>query len=117
MSQTPHIEKHLTASATVRDTVSASRLGDILDIAEDGIVTVNAKQEIVLFNRGAAKLFGFSPDEVLGRPLEVLIPRQFHAVHRRHMQEFARSPTTSRLMAERREVHGRRKDGSEFPAE
>lgn len=97
--------------------VPASRLGDILDIAEDGIVTVNSKQVVVLFNRGAAKLFGFSPSEIIGRPLDVLIPPQFHAVHRRHMEDFARSPATSRLMAERREVYGRRKDGSEFPAE
>ncbi|MCE9529607.1 MAG: PAS domain S-box protein [Planctomycetes bacterium] len=97
--------------------VPAARLGDILDIAEDGIVTVNAKQEIVLFNRGAVKLFGFRPDEVLGRHLEMLIPPQFHAIHHRHMGDFARSAAISRLMAERREVHGRRKDGTEFPAE
>src|SRR5581483_6116239 len=52
--------------------ISPEQLADILDIAEDGIVTVDARQEIVLFNRGAAKLFGYDPDEAVGRPLDLL---------------------------------------------
>jgi PAS domain S-box-containing protein len=97
--------------------IPPERLADILDIAEDGIVTVNARQQIVLFNRGAAKIFGYSPAEALGRPLDILIPPQFHAIHHGYMEEFARSGVVSRLMGERRAVYGRRKDGSEFPAE
>jgi PAS domain S-box-containing protein len=97
--------------------IPPERLADILDIAEDGIVTVNARQQIVLFNRGAAKIFGYNPAEALGRPLDILIPPQFQTIHCAHMEEFARSGVVSRLMAERRGVYGRRKDGSEFPAE
>jgi PAS domain S-box-containing protein len=111
--QPPHHAGSLSPSLPI----PPARLADILDIAEDGIVTVNGRQEIVLFNRGAAKIFGYSNAEALGQPLDILIPRPFHAAHRGHMEEFARSGAVSRLMAERRAVHGRRKDGSEFPAE
>jgi PAS domain S-box-containing protein len=103
--------KHSTAL------VPNERLAEILDIAEDGIVTVNSRHEIVLFNRGAAKIFGYAPAEVLGKPLDVLIPLTAHAEHRGQVEKFARGPIASRPMGERRTISGRRKDGSEFPAE
>jgi len=103
--------------AAVLARIPPDRLADILDIAEDGVVTVDARQEIVLFNRGAAKLFGYDPDEVAGRPLDLLIPERFHHSHRDQVAEFGRSPESARAMGMRREVCGRRKDGSEFPAE
>lgn len=97
--------------------IPADQLAEILDITEDGIITVDARQEIVLFNRGAAKIFGYAPEEVVGKPLESLLPTRFQAAHRGQVEEFARSSATARLIADRREVHGRRKDGTEFPAE
>jgi PAS domain S-box-containing protein len=92
-------------------------LADILDIAEDGIVTADARQEIVLFNRGAAKIFGYAPEEVVGQPLELLLPERFRQPHRGQVGGFASASAPARLMGERREVYGRRKDGTEFPAE
>lgn len=97
--------------------ISADQLADILDIAEDGIITVDARQTIVLFNRGAAKIFGYRPEEVVGQPLDLLIPERYRPAHTGHMTAFAQAPEAARLMAERRDVCGRRKDGSEFPAE
>ena len=97
--------------------ISPDQLIDILDIAEDGIVTADGRREIVLFNRGAAKLFGYAPEEVVGRPLELLLPARFHEAHPAQVAQFARSIEPARVMGERREVFGRRKDGSEFPAE
>lgn len=101
----------------VHSRIPLERLADILDVTEDGVVTVNARQEIVLFNRGAAKLFGYDPDEVAGWPLAILLPQQFEHSHREQVAEFGRSPEPARAMGTRREVAGRRKDGSEFPAE
>jgi len=97
--------------------LSCGRLADILDIAEDGVVTIDARQRIVLFNRGAAKLFGYAADEAVGQPLDLLLPPRFHEAHRRDVEAFGRAGESARLMGDRREVFGRRKDGSEFPAE
>ena len=93
------------------------RLAEILDIAEDGIVTVNSRQEMLLFNHGAVKLFGYDKAEVIGRPLHMLIPERFRKTHGELVTEFGHAGPPTRLMAERRDVFGVRKDGTEFPAE
>jgi PAS domain S-box-containing protein len=93
------------------------RLAEIIDIAEDGIITVSATSTIVMFNRGAARIFGYEPSEVLGQRLEMLLPLSVRASHQTFLDEFARGPLVSRAMGERRLVSGRRKDGTEFPAE
>lgn len=97
--------------------VSEARLGDILDIAEDAIIVIEHDRAIMLFNQGAAKLFGYEPDEVLGQPIDLLLPERYRVGHASHIAEFAKSPDSSRRMARPREVFGLRKDGSEFPAE
>ncbi|MFM8272747.1 MAG: PAS domain S-box protein [Gemmata sp.] len=97
--------------------ISPDQLTEILDIAEDGIVTVDADLRIVLFNRGAARIFGYTPEEVVGRSLDDLLPERFRAPHRGQIAAFAAARVPARLMGERREVHGLRKDGTEFPAE
>jgi len=93
------------------------RFEGILDIAEDAIVSVDSNQRIVLFNQGAEKVFGYVADDVLGQPLDILLPQRFAPAHRGHIEAFAKAPEVSRLMGQRREVFGRRKDGGEFPAE
>ncbi len=94
-----------------------ARFEGILEIAEDAIISVNSAQRIVLFNHGAEKVFGYAQSEVVGRPLDALLPQRFAHAHRGHIEVFGKSPEVSRLMGQRREVFGRRKDGSEFPAE
>ena len=56
-------------------------------------------------------------NEVVGTSLDLLLPQRFASAHREHLKEFAQSPDVARMMGQRREVFGRRKDGSEFPAE
>jgi PAS domain S-box-containing protein len=97
--------------------VSSDRLAKILDIAEDAIITVTLRREIVLFNRGAVKIFGYQPEEVVGKELEVLLPERYRAAHDGQVAAFASGPVVSRIMGDRRLVSGRRKDGTEFPAE
>ncbi|MBY0456109.1 MAG: PAS domain S-box protein, partial [Gemmataceae bacterium] len=97
--------------------ISHDQLADILDIAEDGVITVDARHEVVLFNCGASKLFGYAPEEVVGQKLELLLPERFRPAHPAQVEQFGRAPETARMMAERRAVRGRRKDGTEFPAE
>ena len=94
-----------------------ARFKGILEIAEDAIISVDSGQRIVLFNQGAETVFGYAQAEIIGKPLSLLLPRRFAQAHRGHIQAFSESPEVSRSMGQRREVFGRRKDGSEFPAE
>ena len=96
---------------------SKSRLAGILDIADDAIISVDETQSIILFNQGAEKIFGYKEGEVLGRPLDILLPARATRVHSTHINKFTRSQRVARKMAERSEISGRRKDGTEFPAE
>ena len=94
-----------------------ARFEGILEIAEDAIISIDSRQCITLFNHGAEKVFGYVEDDVIGKPLDLLIPYRFADAHRKHIEEFAQSPDVARPMGQRREVFGRRKDGHEFPAE
>jgi PAS domain S-box-containing protein len=96
---------------------SPQALSRLVDLAEDAILSVDEDQRIVLFNRGAERTFGYVADEVIGRSLDLLIPVRFLDIHHQHLRTFAAGPVDARVMGERRPVHGRRKDGTEFPAD
>jgi PAS domain S-box-containing protein len=97
--------------------VSQARFAGILEIADDAIISVDANQRIILFNQGAEKIFGYSAAEILNQPLGKLLPQQFEEIHRQHVDKFSKYAGKARKMGERREIYGRRSDGSEFPAE
>jgi PAS domain S-box-containing protein len=89
----------------------------IVDLAEDAIISIGRDYRIILFNRGAEKIFGFRTDEVIGKTLDVLLPERLAPTHSHHVKDFERGTGSARRMGERSEILGRRKDGSEFPAE
>ncbi len=96
---------------------SHERFAGIVALAADGIIAVDSEQRIQLFNQAAERIFSWQEAEVLGRPLELLIPPQERDLHRDHVQAFAESAESARRMGERRAVKGLRRDGSTFPAE
>ncbi|HYC52395.1 MAG TPA: PAS domain-containing sensor histidine kinase [Gemmatimonadaceae bacterium] len=92
-------------------------LADIIGIAADAIICTDAEQRITLFNDGAAQIFGWTAEEAIGQPLEILLPERIREIHRVHMERFAKSPDRARKMGQRQEISGLRKNGEEFPAE
>lgn len=93
----------------------AARLSGLLDSAMDGIVTVDAHQRIVLYNRAAERIFGWPALQVMGRTLEMLIPRRFRGEHRAHVERFGATGVTSRRMGGNMVLMALRASGEEFP--
>jgi PAS domain S-box-containing protein len=96
---------------------SEARLSGILDNARDGIISVNENQQITLYNKGAERIFGYKAQDVLNQPLDLLLPQSAVTIHRQHIREFSKGGAASRDMTGRREIWGRRYDGTIFPAE
>ena len=99
------------------ETGAQKQLNEILMAAGDAIVSVDAHHRIQLFNRQAEILFGYNRDEAVGQHLHLLLPQSAHAVHARHLKNYDENSPSARFMGGRPEIKGRRKDGSEFPAE
>ena len=95
----------------------ADRLAEILDTSMEAIISVDADLSIQVFNHGAEEIFGYAAEDIVGRPLDTLLPARFRAAHRGHIDGFARTSESERLMDRRDDIYGLRKDGSEFPAE
>ena len=113
------LQDDLVRRAAVESALRASeaKFAGILEIAADAIISVDEQQRILHFNRGAELAFGYAAAELLGEPLARLLPARFEQSHGAHVREFGRTPESSRQMGARREIFGRRRDGSEFPAE
>ena len=84
------------------------RLAGVLSVAPDAIIAVGTDAKIRIFNSGAEKLFGHRAADIMGQPLEELIPSRFRAAHSAHIKRFRASPEQSRLMTERSEIIGLR---------
>jgi len=94
------------------------RLGAIVDSAMDAVITVDDAQNIVLLNRAAEQLFGVRREEMLGTPLDRLLPARFRAAHRAHIEAFGRTGVTSRRMGDVTTLWALRPhSGEEFPIE
>ena len=100
----------------VRQFQSVQILG-IVQSAMDAIIMVNAAQRVVIFNPAAEKMFGHSADQILGQPLERLLPEQFRASHREKVQAFGATGATNRRMGGLGLVTGLRANGAVFPVE
>jgi len=99
------------------DLARLALFASVMSIAPDGVISVDEEQLIIFFSEGAEKTFGYRRDEIMGHPLNLLLPERFRAAHVEHIRKFATSRAAARLMADRLEVLGLHKDGHEFPAE
>ncbi|HEY9854778.1 MAG TPA: PAS domain-containing sensor histidine kinase [Stenomitos sp.] len=86
----------------------------MLEHAPDGVVVIDSSGRIVFLNRQIERYFGYGRDELLGQPIEVLVPERFRGIHPEYRRQYFAHPTV-RPMGAGLEPNGRRKDGSEFP--
>ncbi len=92
-------------------------LAGILAIAADAIIAIDETQKITIFNNRAEQIFGYARAEILGQPLERLLPERYRGRHGEYVKSFGAGPLEARQMGERQEIYGQRKSGEEFPAE
>jgi PAS domain S-box-containing protein len=88
----------------------------LLDAAPDALVAIDAQGTIVLVNQQVESLFGYRRADLVGQPIEILVPERFHSAHVRHRTGYVKAPAV-RPMGAGQLLHGRRRNGSEFPAE
>jgi PAS domain S-box-containing protein len=95
---------------------SEAMLHQLFECAPDAVVVVDRADQIVRVNVQMERLFGYARAEVLGQPMELLMPERYRARHGAHLAGFMATPRT-RSMGAGQELHARRKDGTEFPVE
>lgn len=107
-------------TAVVRDATdrlkTQAKFSGLLEAAPDAMLGVDGSGLIQLVNTQAEKLFGWTRNELLGRPIETLVPERARGTHREHRAGYFAEPVV-RAMGAGIDLSARRKDGTEFPAE
>ncbi len=93
-----------------------ARYRAVVDTAVEGIITMSAGGIIESFNRGAERIFGYEAKQVVGRPLTLLMPQRYQALHTEGLRRYLETGT-SHILGKTQEVAGLRKDGTELPLE
>ena len=109
------------AAIVVRDLtmvrVTEQRFGGLLEATPDATIIIRSNGTIDLANAHAERMFGFGRHQMLGLPVENLIPERFRRRHVAQREHFASRPTTRPMGSGRTDLLGVRADGSEFPVE
>jgi PAS domain S-box-containing protein len=108
------IDDQKRAADSIR--LTKERYRSVVDHAQEGIVTIDESGMVETFNPAAEKLFGYSAREIIGRNVALLMPEPFRSDHGKYINSYL-STGEAKVIGVGREVTGRRKDGSTFPAD
>ncbi|SOE53530.1 multi-sensor signal transduction histidine kinase [Burkholderia sp. OK233] len=106
-----------TSEARSQSSLNEARMMGIIRSSMEAIITVDERQNIVIFNPMAERVFGCSAMEAVGASLSRFIPERFRAGHERHVEQFGVTGVSDRQMGRQRVLFGLRSDGEEFPIE
>jgi len=105
------------ASAELQRVRLEARFRDLFEYSPDGLIMTGGDGKIVRINRAAETMFGYSRDEIVGSPVEMLIPEEFRPGHVDLRRRYVATPVPRKMTANRLDLKARRKDGSIFPAD
>jgi PAS domain S-box-containing protein len=88
----------------------------LLEFSPDALIVVDSRALIRFANATTCALFGYTKDQLIGQPIEMLVPERFQLRHGAHMSGFMRDPTNREMGARIADLFARRADGTEFPA-
>lgn len=91
-----------------------TEMAALMQAAVDAIVVIEAGEQIVAFSRSAERMFGYSADEVIGQPVEMLMPQPYRSAHSSYIERYEASGQPH-IIGVGREVRAVRKDGRIFP--
>ncbi|MBM9591534.1 PAS domain S-box protein [Leptospira sp. 201903075] len=109
------ISDRLNAMRHVKE--SEAKLTQIIESAMDAIISIDQSKKIILFNGAAEKMFGYQSLDIIGQPLDRLIPLDFRSQHDNHIDSFANTGVSRRAMGALGQIRGLRANGEEFPIE
>lgn len=113
-TQLGRVVERQRAEEALRD--SEERFRAVAEPALDAIISADSRGNIMYFNHGAERSFGYAADEVIGKPLTILMPERFRDLHSNGLRRYVETGE-SRVIGSTVELAGRRKNGSEFPLE
>ncbi|HEU5261860.1 MAG TPA: PAS domain S-box protein [Gemmatimonadales bacterium] len=112
------LARDITARRRAEEALRASeeRFRTLAATATDAIVSADQRGNVTYFNPGAERIFGYTAEEVNGKPLTLLMPERFRDAHRAGLARYL-ATGEARVVGTTVELAGRRKDGAEFPLE
>jgi sigma-B regulation protein RsbU (phosphoserine phosphatase) len=105
------------AERTLELEQATEKIKTLVEVAADAIIMIDSEQTVLMFNPACESVFGYKADEIIGKSMTKLLPEKSRNIHQSEIDKFKEEKNKSRMLDDRREISGRRKDGTIFPAE